>query len=316
MNGVNNGVSVTKIMQLMDLYNFLPEMELKGHRIMISDVNRPALQLSGYFEHFEQSRVQIIGTVEYTYLQQLDENRKEEIYSAFLAYDIPCVIFCRDLQPDEQFLKIAKENNVPVLGTKRSTSEFMAELIIRLNEQLAPCITIHGVLVDVYGEGLLIMGESGIGKSEAALELVRRGHRLVTDDVVEIRRVDEQTLMGTSPDITRYFIELRGIGIIDVKTLYGVESVKEKMKIDLVIKLEDWKKDNEYDRLGLEEEYTEFLGNKVVCHSLPIRPGRNLAVICETAAVNHRQKKMGYNAAQELYRRVQENLTKKSDDEE
>ena len=316
MNGVNNGVSVTKIMQLMDLYNFLPEMELKGHRIMISDVNRPALQLSGYFEHFEQSRVQIIGTVEYTYLQQLDEKRKEEIYSAFLAYDIPCVIFCRDLQPDEQFLKIAKENNVPVLGTKRSTSEFMAELIIRLNEQLAPCITIHGVLVDVYGEGLLIMGESGIGKSEAALELVRRGHRLVTDDVVEIRRVDEQTLMGTSPDITRYFIELRGIGIIDVKTLYGVESVKEKMKIDLVIKLEDWKKDNEYDRLGLEEEYTEFLGNKVVCHSLPIRPGRNLAVICETAAVNHRQKKMGYNAAQELYRRVQENLTKKSDDEE
>ncbi len=316
MNGVNNGVSVTKIMQLMDLYNFLPSMELKGHRIMISDVNRPALQLSGYFEHFEQSRVQIIGTVEYTYLQQLDEKRKEEIYSAFLAYDIPCVIFCRDLQPDEQFLKIAEENNVPVLGTKRSTSEFMAELIIRLNEQLAPCITIHGVLVDVYGEGLLIMGESGIGKSEAALELVRRGHRLVTDDVVEIRRVDEQTLMGTSPDITRYFIELRGIGIIDVKTLYGVESVKEKMKIDLVIKLEDWKKDNEYDRLGLEEEYTEFLGNKVVCHSLPIRPGRNLAVICETAAVNHRQKKMGYNAAQELYRRVQENLTKKSDDEE
>ncbi len=316
MNGVNNGVSVTKIMQLMDLYNFLPDMELKGHRIMISDVNRPALQLSGYFEHFEQSRVQIIGTVEYTYLQQLDEKRRGEIYREFLAYDIPCVILCRDLQPDEQFLKIAEENNVPVLGTKRSTSEFMAELIIRLNEQLAPCITIHGVLVDVYGEGLLIMGESGIGKSEAALELVRRGHRLVTDDVVEIRRVDEQTLMGTSPDITRYFIELRGIGIIDVKTLYGVESVKEKMKIDLVIKLEDWKKDNEYDRLGLEEEYTEFLGNKVVCHSLPIRPGRNLAVICETAAVNHRQKKMGYNAAQELYRRVQENLTKKSDDEE
>lgn len=216
MNGVNNGVSVTKIMQLMDLYNFLPEMELKGHRIMISDVNRPALQLSGYFEHFEQSRVQIIGTVEYTYLQQLDEKRKEEIYSAFLAYDIPCVIFCRDLQPDEQFLKIAKENNVPVLGTKRSTSEFMAELIIRLNEQLAPCITIHGVLVDVYGEGLLIMGESGIGKSEAALELVRRGHRLVTDDVVEIRRVDEQTLMGTSPDITAI---LSNFVVLELSTL-------------------------------------------------------------------------------------------------
>ena len=311
-----SGVSIAKIVKLMDLYNFLPDMELKKHRIMISDVNRPALQLSGYFEHFEQSRVQIIGTVEYTYLQKLDEKKKEEIYRAFMEYDIPCVIFCRDLQPDELFLRLAKEHDLPVLGTKRSTSEFMAELIYCLNEQLAPCITIHGVLVDVYGEGLLIMGESGIGKSEAALELVKRGHRLVTDDVVEIRKINEHTLIGTSPDITRYFIELRGIGIIDVKTLFGVECVKEKQQIDLVIKLEDWKKENEYDRLGLEEEYTEFLGNKVVCHSLPIRPGRNLAVICEAAAVNHRQKKMGYNAAQELYRRVQENLTRKSSEDE
>lgn len=316
MNGGSKGVSVAKIMQLMDLYNFLPDLDLKGRRIMVSDVNRPALQLSGYFDHFDQSRVQIVGTVEYTYLQQMDEQEREKIYRKFFEYEIPCVIICRDRQPDDLFLKIAEDNSVPVLGTKRSTSEFMAELIIRLNEQLAPCITIHGVLVDVYGEGLLIMGESGIGKSEAALELVRRGHRLVTDDVVEIRRVNERTLIGTSPDITRYFIELRGIGIIDVKTLFGVESVEEKMQIDLVIKLEDWKKDNEYDRFGLEEEYTEFLGNKIVCHSLPIRPGRNLAVICETAAVNHRQKKMGYNAAQELYRRVQENLTKKTDDEE
>lgn len=311
-----SGVSVAKVVQIMDLYNFLPDMELKGHRIMISDVNRPALQLSGYFDHFEQSRVQIIGTVEYTYLQKLDEKKKKEIYRAFMAYDIPCVIFCRDLQPDEMFLKIAQENDIPVLGTKRSTSEFMAELIFCLSEQLAPCITIHGVLVDVYGEGLMIMGESGIGKSEAALELIKRGHRLVTDDVVEIRKINEHTLIGTSPDITRHFIELRGIGIIDVKALFGVECVKEKQQIDLVIKLEDWKKENEYDRLGLEEEYTEFLGNKVVCHSLPIRPGRNLAVICETAAVNHRQKKMGYNAAQELYRRVQENLTKKTEDDE
>ena len=286
MNGTN-GVSVSKVAQIMDLYNFLPDMDLKKHRIKISDVNRPALQLSGFFEHFEQSHVQIIGNVEYTYLQ-----------------------------PDEDFLQIASENDVPVLGTRRSTSEFMAELIFCLSEQLAPCISIHGVLVDVYGEGLLIMGESGIGKSEAALELVRRGHRLVTDDVVEIRKINEHTLIGTSPDITRYFIEVRGIGIIDVKALYGVECVKEKQQIDLVIKLEDWKKENEYDRLGLEDEYAEFLGNKVACHSLPIRPGRNLAVICETAAVNHRQKKMGYNAAQELYRRVQENITKGHDDDD
>jgi HPr kinase/phosphorylase len=311
-----NGVSVAKVAKILDLQNFLPDMELKGHRIMVTDVNRPALQLSGYFEHFEQSRVQIIGMVEYTYLQQLDEEKKKNIYHEFMAYDIPCIIFCRDLQPDEVFLQCAVENHIPVLGTKRTTSEFMAELIYCLSEQLAPTITIHGVLVDVYGEGILIMGESGIGKSEAALELVRRGHRLVTDDVVEIRKINEHLLMGTSPDITRYFIELRGIGIIDVKTLYGVECVKEKQQIDLVIKLEDWKKENEYDRLGLEEEYTEFLGNKVVCHSLPIRPGRNLAVICETAAVNHRQKKMGYNAAQELYRRVQANLTKTASDDE
>ncbi len=315
MNG-SNGVSVKKVAKLMDLYNFLPDMDLEGHRIKVSDVNRPAVQLGGFFEHFEQSRVQIIGNVEYAYLKKMDSAKKEEVLKKFTSYDIPCIIFCRDIQPDEALLRIAMENQVPVFGTKRSTSQFMAELIFCLSEQLAPCISIHGVLVDVYGEGLLIMGESGIGKSEAALELVRRGHRLVTDDVVEIRKINEHTLVGTSPDITRYFIELRGIGIIDVKALYGVECVKEKQNIDLVIKLEDWKKENEYDRLGMEDEYTEFLGNKVACHSLPIRPGRNLAVICETAAVNHRQKKMGYNAAQELYRRVQANITRGDRDDD
>ncbi len=311
-----NGVSIAKIIELLDLKNFTDEIEVKKRKITTTDVNRPALQLTGYFEHFQQSRVQIIGNVEYTFLQKLsDEERKKHI-TEFLKFDIPCIIFCRDLEPDEIFLQAAQESNIPLLGTGRSTSEFMAELIYTLGEQLAPCITIHGVLVDVYGEGLLITGDSGIGKSEAALELIRRGHRLVTDDVVEIRKINEHTLMGTSPDITRHFIELRGIGIIDVKTLYGVECVKEKQQIDLVIKLEDWKKEAEYDRLGLEEEYIEYLGNKIVCHSLPIRPGRNLAVICETAAVNHRQKKMGYNAAQELYRRVQENLTRKRDEDD
>ena len=195
--------------------------------------------------------------------------------------------------------------------TEKKTSEFTSELIRWLNVQLAPCISIHGVLVDVYGVGVLIMGESGIGKSEAALELIKRGHRLVSDDVVEIRKVSDETLVGTAPDITRHFIELRGIGIVDVKTLFGVQSVRETQNIDLVITLEDWNKEKEYDRLGLEEEYTEFLGNKVVCHQLPIRPGRNLAIIVETAAINHRQKKMGYNAAQELYKRVQQNLARK-----
>ena len=215
------GVLMTKMVQELNLTNLTPEIDLSEMRIMTAEINRPALQLSGYFEHFEQSRVQIIGTVEYTYLQQLDEKKKEAIYREFMAYDIPCVIFCRDLKPDEMFLKIAEESNLPVFGTKRSTSEFMAELIYCLSEQLAPCITIHGVLVDVYGEGLLIMGESGIGKSEAALELVRRGHRLVTDDVVELRKVSDDTLVGSAPDITKHFIELRGIGIVDVKALFG-----------------------------------------------------------------------------------------------
>lgn len=308
-----HSVSVAKVAELLDLNNLTKEMNLKERAIECSDVNRPALQLSGYFDHFEERRIQIIGNVEYTYIEKMSDSEKKECYSRFMEFDIPCIIFCRDLQPDEIFMEEAREHSIPVLSTGRSTSSFMAELIYCLGEQLAPCITVHGVLVDVYGEGVMITGESGIGKSEAALELIRRGHRLVTDDVVEIRKINEHTLMGTSPEITRHFIELRGIGIIDVKTLYGVECVKEKQQIDLVIKLEDWKKEADYDRLGLEEEYAEYLGNKVVCHSLPIRPGRNLAVIVETAAVNHRQKKMGYNAAQELYRRAQANLTKNSE---
>ena len=206
---------------------------------------------------------------------------------------------------------MAEEAGIPIFNTEKKTAQFTAEIIRWLNVQLAPCISIHGVLVDVYGVGVLIMGESGIGKSEAALELIKRGHRLVSDDVVEIRKVSDETLVGTAPDITRHFIELRGIGIVDVKTLYGVQSVRETQNIDLVITLEDWDKEKKYDRLGMEEEYTEFLGNKVVCHQLPIRPGRNLAIIVETAAINYRQKKMGYNAAQELYKRVQQNLAKK-----
>lgn len=311
-----NSVSVAKIAELLDLKCFTSDLDLKKRKVTINDVNRPALQLSGYFEHFEKSRVQIIGNVEYTYIQQMSETERRARYDALLQFDIPCVIFCRNLEPGPILLELAEKHGVPVLGTSRPTSEFMAELIYTLGEQLAPSITIHGVLVDVYGEGLMITGDSGIGKSEAALELIRRGHRLVTDDVVEIRKLNEHTLIGTSPDVTRHFIELRGIGIIDVKALYGVECVKEKQQIDLVIQLEDWKKDADYDRLGLEEEYIEYLGNKVVCHSLPIRPGRNLAVICETAAVNHRQKKMGYNAAEELYRRVQENMTRSREEDE
>lgn len=310
------GVSVSKIVELMDLKVFTDGLDLKKRKIHSADINRPALQLAGFFDHFESTRVQVVGNVEFFYTQQLEESVKLERFKELLTYDIPCIIYSRSLVPHESFIQMAEERGIPILGTDRSTSEFTAELIYELGEQLAPCITIHGVLVDIYGEGVLITGESGIGKSEAALELIRRGHRLVSDDVVEISKINEHTLIGTAPEITRHFIEIRGIGIVDIKTLYGVECVKEKQQIDLVIKLSDWKKDAEYDRMGLEEEYIEYLGNKVVCHSLPIRPGRNLAVILESAAVNHRQKKMGYNAAQELYRRVQENIVKSRNEED
>ncbi len=303
-------VSLSKIIEKMELVNLTPEIDVESIKVEQTDINRPALQLTGFFDHFPTDRVQVIGYVEYTYLKGMEEERKKYIYGEILSKKVPCIIFCRDLQPDDILLELANKHEVPILVTGTTTSAFMAEIIRWLNVELAPCISIHGVLVDVYGEGVLIMGESGIGKSEAALELIKRGHRLVTDDVVEIRKVSDETLIGTAPDITRHFIELRGIGIIDVKTLFGVESVKETQGIDMVIKLEEWNKDREYDRLGLEEQYTEFLGNKVVCHSIPIRPGRNLAIIVESAAVNHRQKKMGYNAAQELYRRVQANLGK------
>jgi HPr kinase/phosphorylase len=288
---------------------------MKGKKIVTSEINRPALQLTGYFDHFYSERVQIIGYVEYTYLESQPRERKIPVYEKFLSYNIPCIIYTTMTAPDEDMLRLAAEYEIPIFRTNMSTSDFMAEIIRWLNVELAPCISIHGVLVDVYGEGVLIMGESGIGKSEAALELIKRGHRLVSDDVVEIRKVSGDTLVGTAPDITRHFIELRGIGIIDVKTLFGVESVRNTQSIDLVVKLEEWSRDKEYDRLGLEEEYTEFLGNKVVCHSLPIRPGRNLAVIVESAAVNHRQKKMGYNAAKELYNRVQNSLMKSMNQE-
>lgn len=311
-----SSVTLMKFIKKMKLENLTPEISVRGIRIAVPDINRPALQLAGYFEHFEATRLQIIGFVEYTYMQNMTKKRKSEIFEQLLSYPIPCIIFCRELEPDELFLKKAVEKGIPILMTKQATSNFTAEIIRWLNVQLAPCISVHGVLVDVFGEGLLITGESGIGKSEAALELIKRGHRLVTDDVVEIRKVSEDTLVGTAPDITKHFIELRGIGIIDVKMLFGVSSVKETQSIDLVIHLEDWDKDKEYDRLGLQEEYTEYLGNKVVCHNLPIRPGRNLAIICESAAVNHRQKKMGYNAAQELYARVQNSLSKGREEDE
>ncbi len=309
-------VSLTRLIEKMKLENLTPEISVKGIKIIQPDINRPALQMAGYLKHFEATRLQVVGFVEHSYFNDLDDRRKREVCEELMSYDVPAFVFCRDLPPDPIFMEEAIAHRIPILGTKKTTSVFMAESIRWLNVKLAPCISVHGVLVDVYGEGVLITGESGIGKSEAALELVKRGHRLVTDDVVELRKVSEDTLIGSAPDVTKHLIELRGIGIIDIKALFGASSVRDTQSIDLVIRLEDWNKDKEYDRLGLEETYTEYLGNRVVCHNLPVRPGRNLAIIVESAAVNHRQKKMGYNAAQELYNRFQRSMSKKQEDEE
>ena len=305
------GVTITELIKKMKMKNVLPEIDTDKVVLSHPDVNRPALQLTGFFDHFDRERVQIIGYVEQAYINTLPREVRVERYDKLLSSEIPCVVYSRGQEPDEDMQDLCLHYQVPLMVSDKSTSDLMAEVIRWLKVKLAPCISIHGVLVDVFGEGVLIMGESGIGKSEAALELIKRGHRLVSDDVVEIRKVSDATLVGSAPDITKHFIELRGIGIIDVKSLYGVESVKDTQKIDMVIKLEDWDKDTEYDRLGLEDRYTEFLGNQVVCHNIPIRPGRNLAIIVESAAVNYRQKKMGYNAAQELYNRVQANLGNK-----
>lgn len=304
-------VEMTKMVEKLNLKNLTPDIDITDMKLASPEINRPALQLSGYFAHFASERVQIVGFVEYTYLQSRSDEEKEPIYQKFFSSGIPCVIYTSKTRPEPRALELANQYRVPVFLADKTTSNFMAAIINWLNVQLAPRISIHGVLVDVYGEGVLIMGESGIGKSEAALELIKRGHRLVTDDVVEIRKVSDDTLVGTAPDVTKHFIELRGIGIVDVKMLYGVQSVRETQNIELVITLEDWDREKKYDRLGMEEQYTEFLGNKVVCHQLPIRPGRNLSIIVETAAINYRQKKMGYNAAEELYKRVQRNLAKK-----
>jgi len=314
-NGTYN-VPLKELITQLDLENCTPDIDTESVLITQNEVNRPALQLAGYFDYFDSKRIQIIGHVENTYMQQKGIEYSLKMMERIMAGSEespkpPCIIYCREIWAGDEILGLANRYKVPILKTKKATSQFMAEIIRWLNEELAPRCSIHGVLVDIYGEGILIMGESGIGKSEVALELIHRGHRLVSDDVVEIKRVSDKSLMGSSPNITRHFIELRGIGIVDAKSLFGIESVKDEQQIDLVIKLEEFNKDQDYDRLGLEEQFIEFLGNKVVCHSIPIRPGRNLAVICESAAVNHRQKKMGYNAALELYNRVTSNLAEK-----
>ena len=274
-------------------------------RMVISaDVNRPGLALSGYLDYFDSDRIQIMGKNEYGFMENLPHDLRDSHLNDLVGTNPPAIIVTRDLPIMPELLECCHEHGVPLLRSKESTSSLMAALIGYLSVQLAPRITRHGVLVEVYGEGVLLLGDSGIGKSETAIELIKRGHRLIADDAVEIRRVSAKTLVGSSPDNIRHFIELRGIGIVNVRRMYGIGSVKNTEKINMVIQLEPWEQGKNYDRMGLDGETVNILGIEVPSITIPVSPGRNLAVIIESAAMNNRQKKMGYNAAQELLHKL------------
>lgn len=274
-----------------------------------AELNRPGLQFVGFYEHFPHDWPQVVGLTEMSYLESLSEDVRRERLEAFFAYKIPCLIICRGMMPSDDMLELAAAYDVALLRTEIVTTRFVAQAMNYLNRCLAPRATLHGVLVDVYGMGVLITGESGVGKSEAALELVRRGHQLVADDVVDVCRITENRLIGESPETVRHFMEIRGIGIIDIKAMYGISAVLTSKTIDLVIHLEAWKEKKAYDRLGLSEDFTTIMDVRVPQLVLPVRPGRNVAVVIEVAARNYSLKQMGYSAAQELDRRLNEMMT-------
>ncbi len=301
-----NSVKLTKIIKEFNLEGvYLPE-NIEDIVITRSEVNRPGLPLTGFFEYFTPERIQLIGRVESIYLSQLsNEERYKSLYNLFEKKPV-CMIIARSIEPPSEMLDVAKLFGVPLLRTSLATTNFVASLIASLNIHLAPTITRHGVLVEVYGEGILILGDSGIGKSETAIELIKRGHRLIADDAVEISKVSEKTLVGRAPSIIRHYMELRGIGIIDVRRIFGTGAVKETEKIELVIKFEPWVEGKLYDRMGLENETVEILGINIPAITVPVRPGRNLAAILEIAAMNQRLKKMGYNTAEEFNKKLEE----------
>ncbi|MER2236119.1 MAG: HPr(Ser) kinase/phosphatase [Candidatus Limivicinus sp.] len=268
--------------------------------LTMADVNRPAMQLTGFYDYFDPKRIQAIGRVETTYLETLSHEARLEAFDRFMTYDIAGLVICHKCEPFPECLEMAEKYDRNVFYIETDTSEFQARMIFLLHDYLAPRLTTHGVLVDVYGEGLLLTGDSGIGKSETALELIKRGHRLVADDAVEIKLIDENVLVGSAPEIIRYYMELRGIGVINVRHIYGIGAVKPATSIDLVVKMENWVNGKAYDRLGIESETEEILGVRLPAVTIPVTPGRNLAVILELAAMNNRQKKLGYNAAEML----------------
>ncbi len=305
---MQEGYSI-KLQKLIDEFGF-EEVYVPSRDVEITnpEVNRPGLALAGFFELFEPSRIQIIGRAEYSYLDELSEHDREFAIANFFATHPVAVIVTTELEVDEVMLKYAKKHDVPVLRSKEKTSPLMAALIASLNLNLAPRITRHGVLVEVYGEGLLLLGDSGVGKSETAIELVKRGHRLIADDAVEIKRASAKALVGSAPEIIRHYVELRGIGIVDVRRLFGMGAVKDTEKIDLIINLEHWVQGKMYDRLGLDEEKMDILGIELPCITIPVKPGRNLAIIIEIAAMNNRLKKMGYNTAEEFNKKLMSQL--------
>ena len=272
--------------------------------ITTNEVNRPGLQMAGYFEFFDSERIQIIGKSEESFLRRFTEEKAQHRLKEWFSHKPVAVVICRDLDVPDMYVEAAKEYGIPLLRSGESTSNFESALIAFLSLHLAPRITRHGVLVEVYGEGILLLGESGVGKSETAIELIKRGHRLIADDAVEIRRVSNKSLVGTAPDNIRHFIELRGIGIINASRIFGAGAVKLTEKIDLVINMEPWDVNKAYDRMGLESQTTEILDLKIPSLTIPVKPGRNLAVIIEVAAMNSRQKKLGYNAAEDLLKRL------------
>lgn len=284
---------------------YMPEREVM---VTCKDVNRPGLPLAGFFDHFEPQRIQIIGKMENRYLKQLGEEECHRRISALLSKKPIAVVITTGIGITEDSLNCAREYEVPLLRTQQPTSSFMSGLIASLSTRLAPRITRHGVLVEVYGEGMLILGDSGIGKSETAIELVKRGHRLIADDAVEIKRVSEKTLVGSAPEMIRHYVELRGIGIVDIRRIFGMGAVKMTEKIDLVVQIEFWNSEKSYDRFGTETEYIDIMGIKIPQYTIPVNPGRNLAVILEIAAMNHRQKKMGYNTGAELEKKLMESF--------
>lgn len=280
--------------------------------LTVEDVARPGLQLAGYFDHFEPMRLQVMGNVEASYLQKFNDNERAVIFDKLFSYKIPALLIARNIEPDPLCLEMAKKHNVTILRSGEVTSTIVSAIIAYLNAALAQRITRHGVLVEVYGEGLLLIGDSGIGKSEAAVELLKRGHRLIADDAVEIRKVAGGSLVGNAPELIRNYIELRGIGIVNVAKLFGMGAVKAENEIDLVVNIVHWDKQQTYDRLGVEEQYMEIMGVDIPMNTIPITPGRNLAVILEVAAMNNRQRKMGYNAALEFTQQVDRHQEKTS----